>query len=211
MNTPVIFDTEFTGLHQNTTLISIGLVALSGETFYAELTDYDQSQVDEWIQKNVIDNLLYNYVETPDNADEIMDNGADIIINNDMQSFRIKTNMKRLEEYLRLWFAQFDNVEMWADVLAYDWMLFCQIFGGAMKIPNNVFYSPFDIATLLKAKGFDPDIKREEFADIVNDPALRKHNALYDAIVGKECFMILTDKMLLLKKKLSQRVEFKIP
>jgi uncharacterized protein YprB with RNaseH-like and TPR domain len=31
------FDTEFTGLHQNTTLISIGLIADTGDT-YAELT-----------------------------------------------------------------------------------------------------------------------------------------------------------------------------
>lgn len=34
----IFFDTEFTGLHQNTTLISIGLVSDEGERFYAELT-----------------------------------------------------------------------------------------------------------------------------------------------------------------------------
>lgn len=53
----VFLDTEFTGLHQNTTLVSIGLVAENGDTFYAELTDYDESQVDSWLQKNVINNL----------------------------------------------------------------------------------------------------------------------------------------------------------
>ena len=35
--TKIFFDTEFTGLHQKTTLISIGLIAETGETFYAEL------------------------------------------------------------------------------------------------------------------------------------------------------------------------------
>jgi hypothetical protein len=40
--TKVFFNTEFTGLHQNTTLISIGLVSECGKTFYAELTDYDR-------------------------------------------------------------------------------------------------------------------------------------------------------------------------
>ena len=44
--TKIFFDTEFTGLHQNTTLISIGLIAETGQTFYAELTDYDRCQVD---------------------------------------------------------------------------------------------------------------------------------------------------------------------
>ena len=34
----VWFDTEFTGLHKNTTLISIGLVNEYNETFYAEFT-----------------------------------------------------------------------------------------------------------------------------------------------------------------------------
>lgn len=33
----IFFDTKFTGLHQNTTLISIGLVSDEGERFYAEL------------------------------------------------------------------------------------------------------------------------------------------------------------------------------
>jgi hypothetical protein len=38
--TKIFFDTEFTGLHQGTTLISIGLISECGKTFYAEFTDY---------------------------------------------------------------------------------------------------------------------------------------------------------------------------
>ena len=55
----IYFDTEFTGLHQKTTLISIGLVADNGATFYAELSDYDRTQCDDWIKKNVIAKLLH--------------------------------------------------------------------------------------------------------------------------------------------------------
>lgn len=58
LNEKDIFDTEFTGLHQNTTLVSIGLVSDEGERFYAELTDYDETQCDDWITKNVLDHLL---------------------------------------------------------------------------------------------------------------------------------------------------------
>ena len=54
----IFFDTEFTGLHQNTTLVSIGLVSDEGERFYAELTDFDDSQCDEWITKNVLNHLI---------------------------------------------------------------------------------------------------------------------------------------------------------
>lgn len=46
----VFFDTEFTGLHQHTTLVSIGMVAEDGRNFYAELTDFDQTQANDWIR-----------------------------------------------------------------------------------------------------------------------------------------------------------------
>lgn len=52
------FDTEFTGLRKDTTLISIGIVSDTGDRFYAELTDYDESMCDEWIEKNVLDHLI---------------------------------------------------------------------------------------------------------------------------------------------------------
>jgi hypothetical protein len=45
-------------VHQNTTLISIGLIADTGDTFYAELTDYDPDQIDDWLQENVLNNLV---------------------------------------------------------------------------------------------------------------------------------------------------------
>lgn len=59
--TKLFWDTEFTGLHQATTLISIGIIADSGETFYAEFVDFDMSQVDDWIMQNVIKKLYLPY------------------------------------------------------------------------------------------------------------------------------------------------------
>ena len=56
--TRIYFDTEFTGLHQNTTLISLGMISECGRQFYAEFTGYDKSQIDDWLQKNVIDRLI---------------------------------------------------------------------------------------------------------------------------------------------------------
>jgi hypothetical protein len=31
----------------------MGLVAENGDSFYAELTDYDPHQIDNWLQENV--------------------------------------------------------------------------------------------------------------------------------------------------------------
>ncbi len=155
----VFFDTEFTGLHQGTTLVSIGCASENNHEFYAEFSDYDKGQVDKWLQQNVLDNLTTG-------------------------SFYGNTEQVRGE--LVKWLFQFDNVEMWFDCLAYDWVLFCEVFGHAFNIPKNVYYIPFDIATLFKVKGVDPDISREEFADLTNGQI--KHNALWDAKVIKKCY-----------------------
>jgi hypothetical protein len=158
----VFFDTEFTGLHQNTTLISIGLVTENGSTFYAELLDYDKSQVDNWIQENVIAHLTREY----------------------------SGETEAIKQKLEVWLSSYDTVEMWSDTLAYDWVLFNQLWGHAFNIPKNVYYIPFDIATLFKIKGIDPDINREEFAEMTEGGP--KHNALWDAKVIKACYEKLT-------------------
>lgn len=178
--TKLFLDAEFTGLHQNTTLISIGIVSDCGKTFYAELTDYDKNQVDEWIAENVIDSLKYSSINTKEKGYYVK-SGHDTILSGD------KIHLK---EMLSDWLKQFDKVEIWSDCLAYDWVLFNQIFGHAFKIPKNVYYIPFDICTLFKIKGIDPNISREEFANI--NSTKNKHNALHDADIIKECYNKLT-------------------
>lgn len=178
-NTKIFFDTEFTGLHQKTTLISIGLVAEDGRTFYAELDDYHKSRVDTWIQENVIDNLVLPTM----NPKSLGFNSKTTFVSGDSETVR---------ESLADWLLQFDTIEMWSDCLAYDWVLFCELFGGAFQIPKNVYYIPFDIATLLKVKGVDPDTDREWYADGEWD-VMKKYNALYDARVIKACYERLVD------------------
>lgn len=173
--TKIFFDTEFTGLHQNTTLISIGLIAETGQTFYAELTDYDKSQIDDWLQKNVIENLLNQ---------SMLNNSYE-----GTENVRCKCDTPLLKLYLEQWLSQFEEVEIWSDCLSYDWVLFNQIFGHAFNIPKNVYYIPFDICTLFQLQGIDPDVNREDFADFKTNS--RKHNALHDARVIRECFVKL--------------------
>lgn len=170
--TKIFLDTEFTGLHQNTTLISIGLISECGKTFYAELTDYDKTQIDGWLQENVIDNL----------SNQMMLNNS----YEGIENVRCKCDTKILKLYLSQWFEQFEQVEIWSDCLSYDWVLFNQIFGHAFNIPKNVCYIPFDICTLFKIKGIDPDINREDFSNMKGGS--KKHNALWNAKVIKSCY-----------------------
>ena len=56
----LFFDMEFTGLHKNTTLISLGIVSEDGKKFYAEFCDYDREQCSYWILENVISHMKFH-------------------------------------------------------------------------------------------------------------------------------------------------------
>lgn len=158
----IFMDTEFTGLHQKTTLISIGMVAEDGRELYCELSDYDDSQVDDWIRGNVIANL---HKTNPINKNE-------------------------LKAAIEGFIEPYDSVEIWSDCLAYDWVLFNQIWGHAFNLPKKINYIPFDICTLFKTKGENPDVNREAFAEFKGKAV--KHNALHDARIIKACYEKLT-------------------
>ncbi len=171
----VFFDTEFTGLHQNTTLISIGLIAEDGKTFYAEFADYDKEQVDYWLRNNIIANTYY-----------LKDKDNECSGSTNLDNYCHVGRTPGVRADLEDWLAQFESVELWSDCLAYDFVLFNQIWGHAFKVPKNVYYIPFDICTVFKLKGVDPDICREDFAEMTD--GAKKHNALWDAKVIKGCF-----------------------
>jgi len=186
----IFFDAEFTGLHQNTTLISIGLVSECGRTFYFELTDYDENQINEWLSKNVIENLKVTEEKIGNDENGFWE--TDNVMYPTQGNLLGKGNHVLLKDLLTHWLKNFKSVEMWSDCLAYDWVLFNNIFGTAFDIPKNVYYIPFDICTLFKVKGIDPDISREEYADAENDPRKNKHNALWDALIIKTCYQKLS-------------------
>lgn len=182
----IFMDTEFTGLHQGTTLISIGIVTEDGRQFYAELNDYDGSQVDNWIYNNVIKNLSYNTYRTQ----TLLPKTPASIAN----KYGMKGNKKQVAEALTAFLSPYETVQVWSDCLAYDWVLFCELFGGAMKLPSNIGYIPMDICTFMWYEGIDPDINREEFVtDYITDEPHNKHNALWDAKVIKWSYDKLMD------------------
>ena len=96
----LFFDTEFTGLHKNTTLISVGIISENGERFYAEFTDYNESQCNDWIEENVISELLY---DTEKWYEGIADR-------------QIQDNKRDVSYELKDWLQQFDTIQFVSDV-----------------------------------------------------------------------------------------------
>lgn len=170
--TKCFFDTEFTQLVPNTTLISIGIVAENGKEFYAETTDYDRALVDGWIEENVLANLLLN------DFDEVNEQvGALTMVKGDSEMVGLQ---------LQAWLNSFDKVEMWSDVMHYDMYLFQGLLGGAFGVPSHVDYIGYDISTVMKMLNLDPDMSREAFIDKPIEGV--KHNSLYDARVIQACY-----------------------
>lgn len=209
--TRIFFDTEFTGLHQKTTLISIAFVSECGKHIYAEFTDYDKSQLDDWLRDNVISKLKFTHKITAAvsgwehyiNETAHYDNALTMALaTKDMSAYECIGETAMIRNRLEKWLQQFNHIEMWSDCLSYDWVLFNNIFDHAFNLPKNIFYIPFDICTLFKEKGIDPDINREEFiSNVVSENGERlyfdnnmnmikseKHNALWDAYVIKKCW-----------------------
>lgn len=167
----IYMDCEMTGLHKNTTLISLGMISDDNKTFYAEFTDYDYNQINDWLKTNILSKLVINQE----------------CVYSDNKSTAVKGNKNTIRIELIKWLSTFDeHIEIWSDCLSYDWVLFNDIFGTAFDLPKNICYIPFDICTLFKVKGIDPDINREEFSEY--DKIETKHNSLHDARVIKKCY-----------------------
>ena len=178
----IFFDTEFTGLHKNTSLISLGMVDENGRSFYAEFTDYDKSQVNDWLNDNVFKHCKYI-------------NNSETDIYRELRGFKDGNmiavgNHGFIEESLRSWLSEYDDVQLVSDVCHYDMVLFIDIFGTAFDLPDSINSSCHDINqdiaryyNITEKEAFD--MSRE---DIAGDVPGDKHNALYDAMVIREIY-----------------------
>lgn len=180
----LFFDTEFTGLHKGTTLVSIGIVAENGQRFYAEFSDYDESQCDDWIKENVLNHTILAGNDTlaarlgeDSNATVILGSKSDI----------------RYE--LGEWLKQFDGVQFVSDVNHYDFVLLIDIFGTAFDLPGNVSAACHDINQdiarhygISEKEAFDKS--REDIVSELCGQQIEgeKHNSLYDAEVIKSIY-----------------------
>lgn len=207
-NVKLFFDTEFTDLKKDCDLISIGVCAYieglvdddgspSIPCFYAESMDFAEEKCSDFVRENVLSRLLMagkfgamheEHMDSHNNRSVIM--------------YGVEQDIGMA---LRDWINQFmkynneGKIEVWSDCLAYDWVLFCDILN---PFPNDIiYYIPFDLSTLLRREGIDPDITREtlaksQYRDQIAKmeqslPKGSKHNSLFDAMIIYFCWKII--------------------
>ena len=185
----LFFDMEFTGLRQNTTPISLGIVSEDGKKFYAEFADYDESQCNDWIKENVIKNL------------KLAGMGVGVSDTDENPPLRIVMGDKRyIRQEANEWLQQFNKIQFVSDVCHYDFILLIDLLtngGTALDLPENISAVchdlNMDIARHFHVSDLEAfDMSREKIMndlckteDIVTG---NKHNSLYDAEVIKAIY-----------------------
>lgn len=178
----LFFDMEFTGLRQDTTVISLGIVDQNGRSIYCEYVDYDKRQVDSWIKKNVIDNTLY-----------LKNHDIPAVLERDEdETISVSTthgNRQNILEWLS--FYAEEDIQFVSDVCHYDMVLLIDIlFDTALNMPKNICAACHDInhdiaryknISIKEAFDFTREdlLTSKELERIKGD----KHNSLYDAKV----------------------------
>ena len=193
------FDMEFTGLHRNTTLISLGCVSEGNKMFYAELCDFDKAQLDQWIIDNVFANTMRvtpcgNFLKKKPLWESSVKDCAG--------SAACFGNKLYVRDCFLDWLQRENGddkspVEFISDVCHYDMMLMVDLLSNgktAFDMPEWISPVCYDINQdiawkygLTNYEAFDmnrEDIAKElipEIYESINFPEEMKHNSLWDA------------------------------
>lgn len=135
------FDTEFLdGGDDRVHLLSIGIVAQDGREYYAVNADCPLEQANDWVRQHVVPQLFREL------------------------SIPIRHVPKRqIRDDVRAFVsAGGKEPEFWGYMVAYDWVLFCQIFGTMQEFPEGW-------------PKYCRDLR--QWADFLGAPRLPEHNA----------------------------------
>lgn len=153
------FDTEFIEDGKTIDLISIGIVAEDGREFYVLNRDCEWSKASDWVKENVLAHLP----EFPDNS---------------IPTYAVDgpwLPYSQISEAI-LYFVNRDSSnskpEFWAYYADYDWVVFCQLFGTMMDLPDGFPMYCRDLKQDADRLGIDLSAKV---------PQENEHHALADA------------------------------
>jgi hypothetical protein len=148
------FDTEFIERPGILDLISIGMVAEDGREFYAESSEVDWTHANQWTLKRVRPQL-----EGPGMTRE------------------------HISYAIREFTARDKQPVFWGYFPAYDWVLFCWLFGSITEMPFHFPQLCMDVKQWAMELG-DPELPHQSHA---------RHNALADARWTRDAWRFLAD------------------
>lgn len=147
-------------------LISIGIVAEDGRTYYAVSNEFNPKDSDDWVYKNVISNIVLEWVQSygGDGRNKVLDRieGTGKYGAVRLMQYEIgKSNKQIAEEILEFvgcWRDQHfyrvgdDVPEIYGYYADYDWVLFCSLFGRMIDLPKGFPMYCKDLKQMLDEK-----------------------------------------------------------
>jgi hypothetical protein len=141
-------DTEFDETSERLFLISLALRAEDGRELYLISSEFSRADCNEWVQTHVLPKLI---TETTQHGKPCM--------------------LSEFPTLIESFIGNDYSPEFWGWISAYDWVLFCRLWGTLLNIPPTFPYNCFDCKQLVKMQGMDGIPAKEPEA----------HNALVDA------------------------------
>ena len=167
----VFLDTEFIETEDVLELVSLGMATEDGREYYGITKNYEYAFDDDWVRQNVLAPINAEFSSEPFNyksVSKVFDKFG-------------KTRTEMRDEIKA--FLGTVSIEFWSYFSAYDWVLFCRLFGSMNAMPKNYPYLCNDIKQLANSK----DLSAKWIRD--NYPKSKKaHNALADAKWHKEMY-----------------------
>lgn len=177
-------DTEFAESRGSIKLISIGIVDSEGNTFYAENACFNIDDANEWVKENVIPKLRWHEkIDAGKGYNNVSNQPISIPYPVPMRGMRfgrawevygspqvIRDSLKAfLELPQEKGEVDFER-EFYAYYSAYDWVVFCWIFGTMTDLPDVLPMFCHDLKPMLDASMIPHP-----------DEPIEEHNALADA------------------------------
>lgn len=151
------YDTEFLEDGKTIELLSIGLIADTGESYYAVNEDFPmvRGRADPFLKQHVLPKI-----------------GSAMF-------FRPRRKIAAQVQELLVSDVAGQPVELWADFGAYDHVVLCQLFGRMVDLPKGIPWFTHDLCQELRRLG----VRR---SDLPQGNPEDEHNALSDARVLRD-------------------------
>ena len=181
------FDTEFIEKPNTINLISIGIVSEEGDSYYAVCSDFNAETAwnNGWIRENVLKTIFKDFLKIEASNDVTSTDGKFTLANfqvlKSIYSLTTSTIKKEILAFIE------PNPTFYAYYSAYDWVVFCWIFGRMIDLPEGYPMYCYDLKTMMDREGLDTAWKNKMVPEGDNE-----HNALADAWWNLDLYEAIT-------------------
>ncbi len=168
-------DTEFQESPGLVTFMSLAIVREDGPRFYAESSEFDLDDSNDWVKENVHPHLKWRLDEDQESLfekDEV----------DGQEYWNVYGTRSEIADALREFISKDRDPDpiFWSYFGDYDWVAFCQLFGSMIELPKHFPMYCKDVKQLLDdINGYDD---RPEQAGTEHDPMAdaEYHMELYE-------------------------------